>query len=109
MCDSQETVTLGEELHTAAAGRGVHVVLEAVALGLSAGGVVGEVLTLPAWPGRLLFIIIDHHHHYYHHHLLEALGEGWPVVGLPLLAAAAPRAPRLRVQVEQLTPATRPL
>ena len=57
MCDSQETVTLGEELHTAPAGRGVHVVLEAVALGLSAGGVVGEVLTLPAWPGRLLFII----------------------------------------------------
>ena len=67
---------------------------EAVTLCLSAGGVVGEVLSLLTRPGRLL---------------LEALVQGSPEVSLPLLAAVAARPSRLRVKIKQLASVTRTL
>ena len=60
-------------------------VLEAVALRLPAGGVVGKVLSLLAGAGGLL---------------LETLVQGGPVVGLPLLATVTPCSSSLGVQVE---------
>ena len=69
-------------------------VFEAVALSLSAGGVVGEVLALLTRPGRLL---------------LEALVQGRPVVSLPLLPTVAARPARLRVQIKQFASVTRTL
>ena len=63
-------------------------VFEAVALGLSAGGVVGEVLALLTRSGRLL---------------LEALVQGRPVVSLPLLATVTTSPSRLRVQIKQFS------
>ena len=68
--------------------------LEAVTLRLSAGGVVGKVLSLLTRPGRLL---------------LEALVQRRPVVSLPLLAAVAARPSRLRVQIKQFASVTRTL
>ena len=82
---------LGLQLHTAASGGGEDVALEAAALRLPAGDVVGEVLALPAGPGRLL---------------LEALVQGWPVVSLPVLPAVAAGPALLRVEVEQFAPLT---
>ena len=69
-------------------------VLEAVALCLPAGGVVGEVLPLLARPGRLL---------------LEALVQGRPVVSLPFLATVTTSPSRLRVKVKQFASVTRTL
>ena len=66
-------------------------VFEAVALGLSAGGVVGEVLALLTRPGRLL---------------LEALVQGRPVVSLPLLATVTTSPSRLWVQIKQFSSVT---
>ena len=60
-------------------------VLEAVALCLPAGGVVGKVLSLLAGTGGLL---------------LETLVQGGPVVGLPLLATVTACSSGLGVQVE---------
>ena len=88
-------------------------VLEAAALGLPAGGVVGEVLPLLARARGLL-----HTHTLVSHHqgggdgggdLLEALVQGRPVVRLPVLPAVAARAPSLGVKVEQLPSAARAL
>ena len=82
---------LGLQLHTAAGGGGEDVALEAAALRLPAGDVVGEVLALPAGSGRLL---------------LEALVQGWPVVSFPVLPAVAAGPALLRVEVEQFAPLT---
>ena len=56
-------LTLCEELDAALAGGGVDVVLEAAALGLPAGGVVGEVLPLLARARGLLHTpkLVSHH------------------------------------------------
>ena len=83
------TGPLGPQLDTLPAGGREDVALEAAALGPPAGGVVGEVLTLATRSGRLL---------------LEALVEGGPVVGLPLLPAVTPGPALLWVQVEELAP-----
>ena len=82
---------LGLQLHTAPTGGGEDVALEAAALRLPAGHVVGEVLALPAGPGGLL---------------LEALVQSRPVVGLPLLPAVAAGPALSRVEVEQFSPLT---
>ena len=87
-------LTLSEQLDTAPTGGGVHVVFEAVALCLPAGGVVGKVLTLLTRPGGLL---------------LEALVQGRPVISLPLLATVAPSPSCLRVQIKQFASVTRTL
>ena len=57
------SLTLCEELHAALAGGRVDVVLEAVALCLPAGGVVGEVLPLLARARGLLHTptLVSHH------------------------------------------------
>ena len=85
------TGALGLQLHTATAGGGEHVALEAAALCLPAGGVVSEILTLPAGAWRLLF---------------ETLIQGGPVVSLPLLPAVTARPALLRVEVEQFATLT---
>ena len=100
-----------EELHAALAGGRVDVVLEAVALCLPAGGVVGEVLPLLARARGLLHTptLSIHHQGCVCGDLLEALVQRGPVVRLPVLPAVAARAPRLGVQVEQLPSAARAL
>ena len=82
---------LGLQLHTAPTGGGEDVALEAAALRLPAGHVVGEVLALPAGPGGLL---------------LEALVQSRPVVSLPLLPAVAAGPALSRVEVEEFSPLT---
>ena len=86
-------------------------VLEAAALRLPAGGVVGEVLPLLARARGLLHTakLVSHHQGDGGGDLLEALVQGRPVVRLPVLPAVAARAPRLGVQVEQLPSAARAL
>ena len=88
-------------------------VLEAAALRLPAGGVVGEVLPLLARARGLLHTAKPVSHHQEGGDgggdLLEALVQGRPVVRLPVLPAVAARAPSLGVQVEQLPSAARAL
>ena len=101
-----------EELDAALAGGRVDVVLEAAALGLPAGGVVGEVLPLLARARGLLHTAKPVSHHQGGGgggDLLEALVQRRPVVRLPVLPAVAARAPSLGVQVEQLPSAARAL
>ena len=100
-----------EELDAALAGGRVDVVLEAAALGLPAGGVVGEVLPFLARARGLLHThtLVSHHQGDGGGDLLEALVQGRPVVRLPVLPAVAARAPGLGVQVEQLPSAARAL
>ena len=85
------TGTLGLQLHTASTGGGEHVALEAAALCPPAGGVVSEVLTLPAGAWGLLF---------------KALVQCGPVVSLPVLPAVTASSALLGVQVEELAPLT---
>ena len=100
-----------EELDAALAGGRVDVVLEAAALGLPAGGVVGEVLPLLARARGLLHTakLVSHKVGGGGGDLLEALVQGRPVVRLPVLPAVAARAPSLGVKVEQLPSAARAL
>ena len=105
-------MTLCEELDAALAGGGVDVVLEAAALGLPAGGVVGEVLPLLARARGLLHTAKLSIHQVSGGgggDLLEALVQGRPVVSLPLLATVTTSPSRLRVKVKQFASVTRTL
>ena len=72
----------------------VHMVLEAAALRLMAGHIVGKILTGTARSRGFL---------------LEALSQWCPVVGIPVLATVTSRPSSVSVKVEKLAHLTRPL